>query len=168
MSYVSQAGANQHPMCFDSRVGGDQKHLVNLDRPSHEGLAPLPSDAIETLQSTVMCPLCVCASVITFSCRGSLSSLLPHLRSCSRKHHMPESPDTPVARFACDKEAQALLNCVAEREYVEHKCIQHMKRLRKCVQAQRVVSFKLLPEEAPEPQHSPTQLETAQSSAASK
>ena len=61
---------------------------------------------------------------------------------------MPQQSEEVVSKFACDKEAEALLNCVAETEYVEHKCIQRMKRLRKCVQAQRVVSFKLLPDEA--------------------
>lgn len=58
------------------------------------------------------------------------------------------SSDTaPVPKFACEKEASNLLNCIAGVEYVEQKCVTYMKRLRKCVQKERVVSFDLLPGE---------------------
>jgi hypothetical protein len=39
-----------------------------------------------------------------------------------------------VPKFTCETEAAALLNCVAGTEYVEHKCVALMKRLRKCIQ----------------------------------
>lgn len=49
-------------------------------------------------------------------------------------------------KFACEEEAALLLNCISADEYVEHKCVQYMKRLRKCVQRERIVNFELLPD----------------------
>lgn len=61
-----------------------------------------------------------------------------------------------IPRFVCAKEASDLLNCIAANEYVEHKCLDRMKKLRKCTQKERVVSFNLLPDED-EPQTQPSQ-----------
>lgn len=57
--------------------------------------------------------------------------------------------ETPVRpKFACEEEAALLLNCISADEYVEYKCVQYMKRLRKCVQRERIVNFELLPDSA--------------------
>jgi hypothetical protein len=48
-------------------------------------------------------------------------------------------------KFACEEEAALLLNCIAAADYVEHKCVQYMKKLRKCVQKERIVNFDISP-----------------------
>jgi hypothetical protein len=53
-----------------------------------------------------------------------------------------------VSKFVCEVEATALLNCIAAEDYVEHKCVSLMKKLRKCVQKERLVKFELLPDES--------------------
>jgi hypothetical protein len=57
---------------------------------------------------------------------------------------MPEvSHPEPVPKFVCEVEAAALLNCVAANDFHEHKCLALMKKLRKCIQRERVVKFEL-------------------------
>lgn len=58
---------------------------------------------------------------------------------------MPPKQATVQQTFACEVEAALLLNCIAADEYVEQKCVQYMKRLRKCTQQHRVVSFDISP-----------------------
>lgn len=66
---------------------------------------------------------------------------------------MPPKQQAPVQqRFACQSEAALLLNCIAADEYIEQKCVQYMKRLRKCTQQERIVNFDISPcETTPEP-----------------
>lgn len=59
---------------------------------------------------------------------------------------MPPKQQPVQPKFACEEEAALLLNCISADEYVEHKCVQYMKRLRKCVQRERIVNFELLPD----------------------
>lgn len=59
---------------------------------------------------------------------------------------MPAKESAVRPKFACEEEAALLLNCISADEYVEHKCVQYMKRLRKCVQRERIVNFELLPD----------------------
>lgn len=60
---------------------------------------------------------------------------------------MPANEESSVRpKFACEGEAALLLNCISADEYIEHKCVQYMKRLRKCVQRERIVNFELLPD----------------------
>jgi hypothetical protein len=60
---------------------------------------------------------------------------------------MGSEQKSTVASFVCAKEAADLLNCIAANEYVERKCLDRMKKLRKCTQRERVVSFNLLPDQ---------------------
>lgn len=62
---------------------------------------------------------------------------------------MPPKQPAPVQQtFACETETALLLNCIAADEYVEQKCVQYMKRLRKCVQRERIATFDISPCEA--------------------
>jgi hypothetical protein len=56
-----------------------------------------------------------------------------------------------VSKFTCQTEASDLLNCIAASDYVEQKCVTRMKRLRKCILKERVVSFDLLPDQSSTP-----------------
>jgi len=67
---------------------------------------------------------------------------------------MPQSSvsaATPLEQaFVCAPEASALMNCAATTPYIEQRCLALLKRLRRCVEAQRVATFTLLPD-APSP-----------------
>lgn len=58
---------------------------------------------------------------------------------------MPPKQAPVQPKFACEAEATLLLNCIAADEYVEQKCVQYMKRLRKCTQQERIVNFDISP-----------------------
>jgi hypothetical protein len=75
---------------------------------------------------------------------------------------MPESDPNLKPKFVCEVEAAALLNCVAASDYHEAKCVALMKKLRKCIQRERVVKFQLEGIEPPASTSATTQTEATQ------
>lgn len=77
---------------------------------------------------------------------------------------MPPKPDARKShsKFACEEETALLLNCIAADEYIEHKCVQYMKKLRKCVQKERIVTFDISPCEPATSTSAPKPAEEAQ------